>query len=124
MDGPALPFFCRSYHDEQAYEPSKKSPPYQLFFHMMERFINYNFANPSQICSFPFETGTWKPAWYILQDRKRVYQEGSRNPSFSKSIQCYLGERDIGVVRVLNVDSIYNLHTSSSEYAYFQIQIM
>ena len=76
------------------------------------------------MCSFLLETCPWKPAWDILQDRKQIYPEGSRNSALIKSLHGLFGECDKGIVRLLNFDSICNAQNSSAKQACFQMILL
>ena len=88
---------------------------YQLFLHMTERFVGHRVDSLSPIRGFSLETCTWKPAWYVFQNGKQVYPEGTRNGSFSNSTQGLFRDWDIGIFRFLNRNSISNFHSSGGK---------
>ena len=88
---------------------------YQLFLHVTEWVFGHYVASFFPTRCFLLETCTRKPAWYIFQKGKHVYQEGSWNASFSNSAQDHFRDCDIGIVRFLNRNPISNFHNCGSK---------
>ena len=82
---------------------------------MTERFFGHCVDSFSPMRSFPLETSTWEPAWYIFQNGKQVHPECSRNGSFSSPMHGRFRDWDIGIVRFLNSNSISNFHNSGGK---------
>src|ERR1700678_1007734 len=119
-DGRASSFFCKSLFKKRP-RALKTMISYQMFFHIAKRFFGHSHVNLPPTCSFPLENCPWKPPWYIFQYGEKVYPEGSHDGSFSKSIQGFPGDRDIGIVGLLNVNSICDFHNSGGKCTCFLI---